>query len=55
MQALEGLASGRRLRAAGVPLETRKALLGHNNGDITTYYSAVEITELLGAIWGQSY
>jgi integrase len=27
---------GRRLRGAGVPLETRKALLGHANGDITT-------------------
>ncbi|MBK8959417.1 MAG: tyrosine-type recombinase/integrase [Proteobacteria bacterium] len=40
---------GRRLRAAGVPLETRKALLGHKNGDITTHYSAVEITELLEA------
>ncbi|HYQ71009.1 MAG TPA: site-specific integrase [Gammaproteobacteria bacterium] len=31
---------GRRLRAAGVPLETRKVLLGHRNGDITTHYSA---------------
>ena len=39
----------RRLRVAGVPLETRKALLGHKNGDITTHYSAVEITELLEA------
>ena len=29
---------GRRLRAAGVPLETRKVLLGHRNGDITSHY-----------------
>lgn len=29
---------GRRLRAADVPLETRKELLGHRNGDITTHY-----------------
>lgn len=27
---------GRRLRGVGVPLETRKALLSHANGDITT-------------------
>ena len=40
---------GRRLRAAGVPLETRKALLGHANGDITTHYSTAEIGELLDA------
>ena len=38
-----------RLRAAGVPLETRKALMGHSSGDITTHYSAPEIGELLGA------
>ena len=31
---------GRRLRAANVPLETRKVLLGHRNGDITTHYSS---------------
>jgi len=37
---------GRRLRAAGVPLETRKVLLGHRNGDITTHYSAPELEEL---------
>ena len=37
---------GRRLRAAGVPLETRKVLLGHCNGDITTHYSAPELEEL---------
>ena len=41
---------GRRLRAAGVPLETRKVLLGHKNGDITTHYSAPEIQELLDAV-----
>ena len=40
---------GRRLRAAGVPLETRKVLLGHKSGDITTHYSAPEISELLEA------
>ena len=40
---------GRRLRAAGVPLETRKVLLGHKSGDITTHYSAPEIAELLEA------
>lgn len=41
---------GRRLRSAGVPLETRKALLGHKNGDVTTHYSAPEIQELLNAV-----
>lgn len=40
---------GRRLRAAGVPLETRKVLLGHRNGDITTHYSAPELGELIEA------
>jgi integrase len=40
---------GRRLRSAGVPLETRKALLGHANGDITTHYSAAELQELIQA------
>jgi len=40
---------GRRLRAAGVSLETRKVLLGHKNGDITTHYSAPELEELLEA------
>jgi len=40
---------GRRLRAAGVSLETRKVLLGHTNGDITSHYSAPEIEELLEA------
>ena len=41
---------GRRLRGAGVPLETRKLLLGHTNGDITTHYSAAELGELLDAV-----
>ena len=40
---------GRRLRDAGVALETRKALLGHANGDITTHYSAAELDELINA------
>ncbi|MGB5449298.1 MAG: tyrosine-type recombinase/integrase [Woeseiaceae bacterium] len=40
---------GRRLRSAGIPLETRKALLGHANGDITTHYSAAELDELISA------
>ena len=40
---------GRRLRGAGIPLETRKALLGHAIGDITTHYSAAELSELLKA------
>lgn len=40
---------GRRLRSAGVPLETRKTLLGHANGDITTHYSAAELSELINA------
>ena len=40
---------GRRLRAAGVHLETRKILLSHKNGDITTHYSAPELEELIEA------
>jgi len=40
---------GRRLRALGVPLETRKVLLGHKNGDITSHYSAPELEELIEA------
>lgn len=40
---------GRRLRGACVPLETRKGLLGHANGDITTHYSVAEIGQLLAA------
>jgi len=38
-------AFGRRLRTAGVPLETRKVLLGHKTGDITSHYSAPELAE----------
>jgi integrase len=41
---------GRRLRAAGVCEETRKVLLGHKNGDITTHYSAAELAELITAV-----
>lgn len=40
---------GRRLRATGVPLETRKVLLGHKNGDITSHYSGAELVELIEA------
>jgi integrase len=38
---------GRRLRAAGVSLETRQAILGHKSGSITTHYSAAELCELV--------
>lgn len=41
---------GRRLRAAGVGLETRKALMGHKTGDITTHYSPAELLELYRAV-----
>lgn len=41
---------GRRLRAAGVSQETRQALLGHKNGNITTHYSAAELLELHQAV-----
>ena len=40
---------GRRLRAAGASLETCKVLLGHTTGDITSYYSAPELHELIEA------
>lgn len=40
----------RRLRAAGVPHETRQALLGHRNGDITIHYSPAELQELTEAV-----
>jgi integrase len=49
---------GRRLRAAGVTIETRKVLLGHKNSDITTHYSAPELEELLAAankVCGQKF
>ncbi|MCC0297109.1 site-specific integrase, partial [Pseudomonas aeruginosa] len=38
---------GRRLRAAGVTAEDRKALLGHKNGSITSHYSAAELGTLI--------
>lgn len=41
---------GRRLRAAGIPEETRKELLGHATGSITTHYSGAEVAELVGAV-----
>ncbi|EGG93260.1 Integrase [gamma proteobacterium IMCC1989] len=40
---------GRRLRAVGVPYETRQVLLGHRNGDVTTHYSGAELQELIDA------
>ncbi|MCF8572976.1 tyrosine-type recombinase/integrase [Pseudomonas aeruginosa] len=38
---------GRRLRAAGVTEEDRRALLGHKNGSITSHYSAAELSKLI--------
>jgi integrase len=38
---------GHRLRAAGVSIEDRKALLGHKVDDITTHYSAPDLARLL--------
>ena len=49
-RALIILKFGRRLRAVGVPLETRRVLLHHTNGDITTHYSSMELTELIEAV-----
>lgn len=40
---------GRRLRAAGVTEEDRKALLGHKNGSITSHYSTAELGHLIDA------
>ncbi|WP_346396016.1 tyrosine-type recombinase/integrase [Pseudomonas syringae] len=40
---------GRRLRAAGVTEEDRKALLGHKNGSITSHYSGAELGHLIEA------
>ena len=37
-------------RGTGVLLEPRKALPGHASGDITTHYSAAELSELLEAV-----
>jgi integrase len=42
--------TGRRLRAAGVSNETRKDILGHEGGNITTHYSVAEIRELVDAV-----
>ena len=36
-----------RRRAAGVAHETRRAILGHKSGSITTHYSAPELRELI--------
>jgi integrase len=38
---------GQRLRAAGVPLEDRKALLGHKCADVTTHYSAPQLAKVI--------
>lgn len=40
----------RRLRAAGVSEETRRALLGHKTVSLTTHYSAAELDELRAAL-----
>ena len=40
---------GRRLRAASVTEEDRKALLGHKNGSITSHYSTPELQHLIEA------
>lgn len=40
---------GRRMRAAGVTEEDRKALLDHKNGSITSHYSAAELDQLIAA------
>ncbi len=41
---------GRRLRYAGVSLETRKVLLHHTTGDITSHYSPADVVELIEAV-----
>jgi len=38
---------GHRLRAAGVPLEDRKVLLGQSVDNVTTHYSAPDLRRLL--------
>lgn len=40
---------GRRLRAAGVSLEDRQDLLGHESGRVTTHYSSAEVANLVMA------
>ena len=42
-------AYGRRLRAAGVPLEDRQVLFDHKSKVITVHYSAPEIGMLVAA------
>lgn len=39
----------RRLRAASLTAEDRKALLGHKNGSITSHYSAAELDQFIEA------
>ena len=41
---------GRRLRAAGVPEETRAVLLGHKTRSMPTHYSVAELAELIAAV-----
>lgn len=38
---------GRRLRAADVPEEDRKSLLGHTDGSVTSHYSSAELAKLI--------
>lgn len=40
---------GRRLKAAAVSLEDRKALLGHKSGSVTSHYSGAEIGQMIDA------
>jgi len=37
------------MEEAGIPRKIRQVLLGHNNGDIITYHSTVELYELIEA------
>lgn len=39
-----------RIARRGCGEETRKVLLGHKNGEITTHYSAPEIAELINPV-----
>ncbi|QFY44984.1 integrase [Candidatus Methylospira mobilis] len=41
---------GRRLRSARVPLETRRVLMHHVDGDVTVHYSPAELAELKEAV-----
>ncbi|MDQ2150100.1 tyrosine-type recombinase/integrase [Alcaligenaceae bacterium C4P045] len=38
---------GRRLRAAEVPEEDRRSLLGHTDGSVTSHYSSAELAKLI--------